>query len=201
MKRTAVLGGTFDPIHIGHLIAGQCVHDTGDFDTVCIMPSGNPPHKASTADYNEHRLHMCRLAAEAADYFTVSDIEVQREGKIYTVDTFRILEQNHPDREFWLIIGTDSLMNLETWRSPAELLAKVKFVVVDRGGYDLTTTQNQIKHLTETYGTDIRYVSMPLIELSSTNIRQRIQQDMDIRWQVPDSVYAYITENDLYKQV
>lgn len=201
MKRIAVLGGTFDPIHVGHLIAGQCVCDSEAFDGICIMPSGNPPHKESTSDYNEHRLEMCRLAAEGNDHFYVSDMEIHRQGKIYTVDTFSLLKAEHPDTEYWLIIGTDSLMNLETWRSPERLLREVPFVVVDRGGYDSERSTQQMIMLRERYGTTFKYVTMPQIELSSTEIRQRISQGKNIRWRIPDRVYDYIQSEGLYRQV
>lgn len=198
MKQIAILGGTFDPIHSGHLIAGQYVYDTGLFDEICIMPSGNPPHKNSTDDYNHHRLAMCQLAAAPLDGFNVSDMELCREGKIYSVDTFALLNAQHSDTKFWLIIGTDSLMHLKQWHKPEVLLATVNFVVVDRGGYELAEVQSYMKALDETYKSDFIYVKMPLIELSSTTLRERLEADKTIDNMVPHSVLQYIIENNLY---
>jgi len=199
MKQIAILGGTFDPIHIGHLIAGQYVYDTGLFNEICIMPSGNPPHKISTEAYNKHRLAMCQLAADSLEGFTVSDIEQTREGKIYTVDTFSYLKENNPGTKFWLIIGTDSLMNLKSWYKPEQLLATVNFVVVDRGGYDLAEIKAMIKSLDEGYKCDLLYVKMPLIELSSTTLRERMKKGLSIENMVPHSVHQYMMTHELYR--
>ena len=198
MKQTAILGGTFDPIHIGHLIAGQSVYDTGLFDEICIMPSGNPPHKNATLDYNFHRLKMCELSIAGLTGFTVSDIELNRQGKIYTVDTFECLNAMYEDTKYWLIIGTDSLMNLYQWYEPERLLATVNFVVVDRGGYEIKTVQSKIKELDQNHKADFIHVQMPLIELSSSEIRKRLSEGKVIRHRVPDNINDYIMRHQLY---
>lgn len=195
----AILGGTFDPIHSGHLIAGQAVMDTGLFQEVWIMPSGEPPHKASDPDRREHRLEMCRIASDTEAFFQVSDLEIRRTGKTYTLDTFRELKDRWPMRRFWLIIGTDSLMQLHQWRLPDLLLKEVNFAVVDRGGHPLDAVKAKMEAYKESHGTQFRHIPMPLIELSSSDIRERVAKGKSIRFRVPDQILTYIEDEGLYR--
>lgn len=198
-KNIAILGGTFDPIHVGHLIAGQAVMDTGRFDALWLMPTGKPPHKATDPADKEHRLAMCRLAVTPFENVTVSSLELDRQGRTYTVDTFRELKALWPEDTFWLIIGTDSLMALEQWHMPQQLLNEVNFVVVDRGGHDLQRVRAQMDALSSTHKGDFLHVTMPLVDLSSTDIRKRVADGKSIRYRVPDSVLVYIEAEGLYK--
>ncbi len=198
-KQVALLGGTFNPIHIGHIVAGQCVLDTETFDEVWVMPTGNPPHKETVPHYNDHRLAMCKLAVEGIEGFSVSDLELNREGKIYTVETFRLLNERHKGCKFWLIIGTDSLMNLRKWYDPERLLQTVNFIVVDRGGYDPKVVEALIKDYDEGYEGDFIRIKMPQIELSSSDIRHRIEAHQSVRYRIPDNVLSYIKRHQLYK--
>ena len=199
MKQTAIMGGTFDPIHIGHIIAGQTVYDTGLFDEVLFMPSGNPPHKDEIISPTGQRLEMCRQAIKGIEGFAVSEFELSRTGKIYTVDTFRLLKEEDPDTKYWLIIGTDSLYNLETWHDHENLLATVNFLVVDRGGYDNHTIKNLTKSMNAKYEGDFMFIEMPDIELSSSDIRQRVQEGRSIHGRVPDAVRHFIADKGLYR--
>lgn len=198
-KQVALLGGTFNPIHIGHIIAGQCVLDTNEFDEVWVMPTGNPPHKTSSPHYNDHRLAMCQLAVEGLEGFSVSDLELKREGKIYTVETFELLDKLYPSCKFWLIIGTDSLMDLKKWYDAERLLHTVNFIVVDRGGYDSELVDALIHDYDQGYKGDFLRIEMPQIELSSSDIRHRIGEGQSIRFRVPDNVLSYIQQHQLYQ--
>ncbi len=199
MKKIAILGGTFDPIHNGHLIAGQVVYETGMFDEICIMPTGNPPHKEADLSINDHRFEMCSLVVNTAEGFTCSDFELKRTGKIYTVDTFKLLNEMYPEDEHWMIIGTDSLMNLEQWFDKDYLLVNVPFVVVNRGGYDRSICDDHMTDLSNRYGTVFQYVEMPMIDLSSTDLRDRISSGKSIRWRVPEVISDYIEQHGLYR--
>lgn len=199
MKNIAILGGSFDPIHIGHIIAGQCVLDTELIDEIWVMPTGNPPHKVLSQTLNRQRFELCKRAVENIDGFSVSDFELNRSGKVYSVDTFDLLKKDYVDIKFWLIIGSDSVLNLEDWYDAKRLLTIGNFIVVDRGGFDVNMTKTQINKLKSTYEADFMYVKMPLIELSSTHIRQRVKECLSIRYRVPESVEKYINEEGLYK--
>lgn len=198
-QNIAILGGTFNPIHCGHLIAAQCVMDTGEFSELWVMPSGNPPHKSNSIIDGYHRLKMCQLAVEGMKDCNVSDFELLRDGKIYSADTFSILREQYPNTRFWLIIGTDSLMNLHRWYKPEVLMEVVNFIIVDRGGSDLSEVQAVIERLSDAYPADFRHVSMPLIELSSTDIRSRVARGLPVRHRLPDSVIHYINNHHLYE--
>jgi nicotinate-nucleotide adenylyltransferase len=182
----AILGGTFNPIHTAHLIMAEYVFATGLFDKILIMPSGNPPHKAgsnrkkSDAINNnletnividkKHRLNMCELVANHKDYFEVSTMELDRVGRTYTVDTIeRLLEET--EHTYSMIIGADSLMNLEKWYQPKRLLSLCDFVVVDRITNTSDEVIKQIQYLEEKYEGQFTRVPMPLVEISSTMIR------------------------------
>lgn len=198
MKDIAIMGGTFDPIHNGHLVAGQSVYDTGLFSEVMFMPSGQPPHKENALASGEHRLEMCRLATQATEGFTVSDFELTRTGNIYTVDTFKQLRERDPKVRYWLIIGTDSFYNLQDWYQAEFLLKTVNFIVVDRGGYDNSQVINDVATMNENHQSHFKYVVMPLMALSSTHIRARVKNGQSNVGRVPSAVAAYIADNQLY---
>jgi len=199
----AILGGTFNPIHTAHLIMAEYVYGTGLFDKIMIMPSGNPPHKNKKADDaavidQKHRLNMCELVANHKDYFEVSTIEIDREGVTFTVDTIEELLKN-TDNSYSLIIGADSLMHLEKWYQPERLFKLCEFIVIDRITNSTDEIANKIEHLKEKYNGHFTRVHMPLIEISSTMIRQRIRSRQFITYLVDKSVEAYIHDHDLYQ--
>lgn len=199
MKKIAIMGGTFDPVHMGHLIAAQSVYDTGFFDQVWFMPSGNPPHKTVELTDSEHRFKMCQLAVEGIDHFCVSDFELHREGTIYTVDTFSLLSEAYQDREFYLIIGSDSVHSLHKWYDFERLMKLGNFVAVGRGGYDKVGVDELIDNYYNLYGTRFIQVAMPQVEISSTEIRDRQLKGQTIRYRTPDSVVRYIEGHGLYR--
>ncbi len=199
MKNIGILGGSFDPIHHGHLIAAQCVYDTGAFDEIWVMPTGNPPHKDLESIANDHKLSMCELAIKNSPNFKVSDYELNREGKIYSVDTLEQLSNLYLDIKFWLIIGADSLLYLEKWYNAPKLLTIGNFIVVDRGGIDPDETHTCLERLKSEYDAEFMYVKMPLIELSSTNIRKRLKKGESVSYRLPEAVITYIEDKGLYR--
>ncbi len=199
MKQIAIMGGTFNPIHIGHLLAAQSVFETGQFDEVWFMPSGKPPHKDSSVLVdNHHRLAMCQLAIKDYDGFRVSDFELTRDGLIYSVDTFDLLAKAHSDTRFHLVIGTDSVLTLNKWYNFEKLMAIGSFIVVERGGYDVSAIDEVINNYYNHYGTKFTEVKMPQVEISSSDIRSRVKTGQSIVYRVPKSVKNYIDEHGLY---
>lgn len=193
----AILGGTFNPIHTAHLIMAESVFRSGSYDKIIIMPSGDPPHKKEEVIDKEHRLNMCELATRDKPYFEVSSFEIDRQGRTYTYDTIMSLNEALED-EYSLIIGSDSLMNLESWYRAKDLFKICHFVVLDRITETESTIVDRIDYLTKTFGATISRVKMPHIEISSTDIRDRVIKHQSISYLVEKSVASYIEEQKLY---
>jgi len=190
-KRIGLFGGTFDPIHYGHLIAAEQARDQMKLDEVWLMPAKIPPHKTRTDIASEqHRLRMVELAVADHPTFRVSDIELQREGPSYTVDTMRAIRQKFPHDDFWFIIGGDMVEMLPKWYRFEELRTMVHFIGLSRSG----AQYNQ-----DAVSSYVTFVEMPTINISSTMIRQRVQEGISIRYLVPDAVERYIKEQRLYE--
>jgi len=198
--RLGIAGGTFDPIHIGHLIIAEVARQECDLDKVLFIPTGVPPHKTGYAVTPAAcRYEMVRMAIMDNPYFEVSDIEVKREGFTYTVDTLRELKRIYPaDVEFFFIIGSDTLPEVKGWREASRVVKYCHFVVYARPGYDVA--EREIRFLRETMGASIYTIQGPLLDISSTDIRDRIERKKSIRYLVPPAVEEYIYKNHLYVQ-
>jgi len=198
--RVGVIGGTFDPIHIGHLIVAEGARDALDLQRVIFVPAGQPPHKRSSRiSPAEHRLEMVRLAIAGNGYFTASRVDIDREGPSYTVDTIRLLhDQWGAGVRIYYLIGSDSLAELPTWYQPERLLEICQVVAVPRPGYepDLESLDVKIPGAAER----IRMLNMPVVDLSATEIRDRIRDRRSIRYLVPDAVQRYIYRHRLYRE-
>jgi nicotinate-nucleotide adenylyltransferase len=195
------MGGSFDPIHIAHLLAAESVRDTLKLDRVLFVPAGDQPLKPGTGFAPvRDRVEMVRIAIESNPHFVLSTVEVDRNGPSYTVDTLRLLreELGGPERaSLWFIVGADSLLTLPRWRDPQGILAQARLAVVRRPDYlvDLTHLREQLPGIIE----KVDWVEAPLMDVSSTDIRTRILQGRSICYLVPDPMRAYIEERGLYK--
>ena len=187
VRKVGILGGTFDPIHHGHLIIADQVLASLSLDEVRFMPNALPPHKARAATTKEDRLKMIELAIQNHPGFRVETIELMRKGKSYTYDTMVLLTEREPDSEFYFIIGADMIDYLPNWYRIDDLLSLVKFVGVNRPGYAGETSY------------PIIHVEIPMIDLSSSLIREKIKNGESIRYLVPDAVIQYIKEHRLYE--
>ena len=187
MKKIGILGGTFNPPHIGHLIVANEVKHALDLDEVRLMPTAVPPHKTAPGDATaEQRLHMVELAVRAINGLTVSAFEVERGGVSYTLDTMKQLAEIEPEIKFYFIIGGDMIDLLPEWHRIEELVTLVNFVGVARPGTVGTTDY------------PINMVDIPQIELSSTLIRQRFSEDGAVQLLIPPAVEAFIRKEGLY---
>lgn len=196
MKRVGIFGGTFNPIHTGHLIMAESVREQVHLDTVLFIPSAAPPHKDATNLLNaETRIKMLKLAVEDNPYFEVSDIEIElgKKDKNYTVNTLMALREKYTaeDTKLYLILGMDQLISLHTWKDPGKLFFLSEVVVINRPGYLVTQVENE-------YGRRVIYVPAPNIDISSTDIRFRVSEKKSIKYLIPDKVEKFITENKLY---
>lgn len=201
MKNIGIMGGTFNPIHIGHLIAAEEVSVKMGLDNIIFIPTGNPPHKNKNIILPAlHRLEMVNLAIKNNDKFQISEMEINREGKTYTYDTLLELHNLYSDSELFFIIGYDTLKELGTWRSIGEVCKLCSFIVVNRNN-DRGDMEKSIKENKEKYNAKIHIVDIPNIEVSSTDIRSRKEAGESIKYLVPESVENYIIKNDLYSEV
>ena len=190
---TGLIGGTFDPVHIGHLIIAEEALDLVGLDTVVFVPSARPPHKRADAlTPIEARMEMVSLAVRGNPRLAVSDIEVRRARPSYTIDTVREFRRELGDGEtLHFIMGADSLTQFFTWKDPLELLEACEFVVVPRPGVDISSGDRRIL-------SRARVLETPLIGVSSSDIRARVREGRSIRYLVPQAVRAYIEEKNLY---
>ena len=202
LKRIGIMGGTFDPIHLGHLILGECAYNEFGLDKVLFMPSGNPPHKkdASGRASNEHRQKMTELAIANNPHFELSLLEMEREGYIYTNETLRILKKAHPDTEYYFIMGADSLFQFHEWRSPQIIADLAVLAVAVRDNVSDEALDLRIRQVEEMYHARILKMSVPNIDISSTAIRKAIADEKSCRYYVPDSVLEYMENNRLYRR-
>jgi nicotinate-nucleotide adenylyltransferase len=189
-----IFGGTFNPPHIGHLIVIESVRDQLRFDKIFFVPSANPPHKndPSLAPASA-RLQMARLAVEGNDHFEVNDIELKRQGKSYSVDTINELSNIYPKAKLSLIIGIDNLLEFEMWKSPHDILAIADLVVMTRPGFSVPDSKNEFIR-------SAKFINVPLIGISGTDIRRRVKLGRSIRYLVPPSVEDFIRRSGLYRQ-
>ncbi len=200
--KIGIMGGTFDPIHIGHLLLGEFAYEDFGLDEIWFLPNGNPPHKetADTGTSLEHRIEMIRKAIEGVPHFRLNLHEANTEEHSYTYRTMQEFNQMFPEHDFYFILGADSLFSIEQWKYFREIFPTCTILAAMRDDKDAREMQRQILYLTEKYGARIRLLQAPLLEISSTVIRDRASRDLGVRYMVPDSVAEYIRTNHLYKK-
>lgn len=190
-----ILGGTFNPIHIGHLIMAEYVRDYFDFKKIVFIPAGDPPLKNQIQVPKEDRYQMVSIAIKDNCNFMISDIEMKNKGKSYTVDTLRKIKSQYPEEKFYFIIGQDAAINFEMWYEYEEIITKTDIVIVIRGKDLKSEIENKYSSLNPKF----HFVETPFLEISSTNIRYRIMTSKSYRYMVKDEVYDYIEKKGLYR--
>jgi len=194
--RVGVLGGTFDPVHIAHLIIADRARETLDLDLVLFVPAGEPWRKSHRAiSPAHHRLAMLRLATAGNDAFGISDVDLRRQGPTYTADTLETLAGERLDDQFWFIVGADALADMPNWRDPARIVVHARIAVAARDEDDPRIIVPGIPG----YASRIDTFEAPRLQISSTDIRQRVAAGASIRYLVPDSVRDYIDREHLYQ--
>ena len=197
-KSLGILGGTFDPIHMGHLRMAEHVFQRMELESIVFIPAYVPPHKLGQ-DFApaQDRYAMTELAVADNPHFTVSDMELKRTGVSYTIDTIRQLHAQYEDRELNFIIGADSVAQLHTWHNIEEKLELTRFVAVWRPGYE-GAMEEMVRHLGEQAKERVLLLDTPVYDISSTEIRTRIRQGLGLAGLVPPAVERYIYEHGLY---
>ena len=193
-RRIGFLGGTFDPIHLGHLILAQELLERFQLERVLFIPTATPPHKndISVSPAN-HRFEMTRMAVEDNLLFEISDIELKREGKSYTIDTVRELKKTYADSDLYLLAGSDVLSEFDTWKDPERIFEQVKVALGIRPGYDKIDLNN--KFFSKSIISEING-----LHVSSTQIRHRVKEGRSIKYLVPLKVEEYIKARGLYRE-
>lgn len=201
-KRIGIMGGSFDPVHIGHLVIAQDAIERLELSEVVFIPAAIPPHKQHIRQVDaEHRINMLKLALEQDLRFSVSDVELQRGGVSYTIDTARALKAERPDVEWMLIVGGDTLVELHNWYKIDELLELCEVASFLRPGDDSLDGVAEKIMLSDAQKERLlgNVIDAHLIEISSTEIRMRIAEGLSIRYLVPPEVEMYIFEHGLYR--
>lgn len=198
--KIGILGGTFDPVHFGHLsIAKQALEELA-LDKLIIVPAKLQPFKLDQpVTIGKHRIEMLKLAFKDFEKVTISEYELDKNEVSYTINTLSAFRKEYPDSELWFLMGTDSFLKIEIWKNARDLLSQFNLIVGARPGYKEQELDTQINHLEKTYGTKIYKLSNEKIDISSTDIRKRINQGEAIDQWVPLTVERYITDYALYK--
>lgn len=198
-EKIGILGGTLNPVHLGHLMIAEEALEQFNLDKVLFMPSGCPPHKdmAQIAS-NEHRKNMVELAVRGNDSFLFSDFEMKREGIIYTSDTLKLLKKENPYAEYYFIMGADSLLYFDEWHMPEKILEYARIIVADRD-FSSTEVKRYIEMLKAKYTIcSIEFIKTPMICISSSDIRDKVKNGKSVRYLVGEDVENYIKEHKLY---
>ncbi len=205
MKRIGILGGTFNPIHMGHLIMAEEVFQHHHLSKVLFIPTYIPPHKyVNDLAEAHHRYQMIKAAVNRKNKFEVSDLEIMREGKSYTIDTVQeILDHYGKDSEVFLIMGADSLNELELWKNIKRLSQLCHFVIVNRPGFKAEASSRLVEIIGNDNILDMERLRIEIdpVGISSTEIRKRMKDGIEIQGLVPECVEAYIKEHGLYTPV
>lgn len=200
--KIGIMGGTFDPIHYGHLLAAEVARTEFNLDKVIFVPAGKPPHKQQQKiTDSEHRYRMTVLATSSNPGFEVSRLEVDKEELAYSIDTVKDFKRIYgKDSVIYFITGADAVLELLTWYKIQELLTLCKFIAVTRPGFDKSEMEQMIGEVASKYNGEIACIEAPLLEISSTDIRERIKAGKSVKYLLPEAVEEYIAENRLYKE-
>lgn len=205
MRRAGILGGTFDPVHYGHLVIAEEVYAALDLDEMVFVPAGQPPHKPErqvTAAH--HRLAMLELAIADNPHFSISRVDLERPGPSYTVETLRLLHQQWGEQTaLYFLIGWDSLEDFLTWRDPAGILEQLSYLVaLQRPGYaEENGYQASLEARLPGITQRLLVVPAPQLEISSTDLRERVAEGRPIKYQLPERVEQYIEQYNLYQRI
>lgn len=186
------MGGTFDPIHLGHLVTAEQAREELKLDEVIFVPAGSPWQKGRDVTSTEHRYLMTVLATAAHPSFSVSRLEIDRQGPTYTVATLRILHETEPEAAFYFITGADAILNILTWKAAKECLALAEFVAATRPGYDLRALDD---HGLRDH---VIVLDVPALAISSSDIRERFASGRPVRYLIPRAVEQYARKHRLY---
>lgn len=202
MSDIGILGGTFDPFHTGHLTIAEAALSSGGMDKVLLMPAKVSPFKLGREMAGENdRLAMAEIAAEQNENIEVSKLELESEGVSYTFRTLTTLHKMHPYDIYWLIVGSDQFLALESWYKGKDILEDFQIILAPRPGYMMDLIEEKLGRYTSVYGTAVRVVKYEMVDISSTEIKEHIREGRSIEGLVPPGIDDYINEHGLYRKV
>lgn len=198
MIKVGIMGGTFDPIHIGHLILAMEAINYKNLDEVWFIPTGNPNFKQDkNVTDKQKRFEMVKIATQDNDKFKVCDYEIKKNGVTYSWETMKYLRENY-DNDFYFIMGEDSLMSVETWKNAEDFLKNTKILACIRRQEEMSKLDEKIDEL-KSKGYFVDKIPASFIDISSTKIREKVQSNQDFRYFLPNQVFEYIMRNKLYE--
>lgn len=201
MRKIGIMGGTFDPIHTGHLLLAEWAWSTAGLAEVWFMPTGQSYMKAEQKVLQaSDRLHMAQLAVSDNPHLKCSDLEIRRQGYTYSYETMEQLHSLYPEDHFYFIEGADCLFTMENWKCPERLFASCTILAAVRGDVNLEMLENKRMELLGRFGGDILLLPFLQLSISSSEIRARVGEGKSIRYMVPDKVLAYIEEKGFYRE-
>ena len=198
--KVGIMGGTFDPIHIGHLVLGERAHHQFSLDKVYYMPAGNPPHKQNRKGRatDEQRVEMVRLAIASNPHFELSLVEMNEDGYSYTYRTLETLKAQHPEADFYFIMGADSLNDFHEWKEPQRIVNAAHIVAATRNQMDPKKFDELLEMQRSQFHGDFLRLDTPNLDISSKSIREMIRNGISPRYYIQDVILNYITENGIY---
>lgn len=200
MSRIGILGGTFNPIHNGHIQMAKYSHDAAKLDKVILMPTFVPPHKESANLVScEHRLNMCRLACLNLPYAEVSDFEIKLEGKSYTYRTLELLKSQNKNDEFFFIVGADMFLSMQNWKNPEIIFELATVIAIPRDKDSVSQLSNHYENVLKKMGAKAIVLKDSVLTVSSTYIRDNIDNQSALQSLIDSRVFNYIKENNLYR--
>lgn len=208
MSRIGIMGGTFNPIHNGHLMLAECARQECNLDEVWFIPTGFSYMKdvkaagrdAQGIPTGADRLEMTELAIESNPYFSCLDIEVRREGATYTCETLEELCSEYPQNRYFFICGADCLYTIETWKNPDRIFQSCTLIAAVRGDADQDEMRDKISELSSRYGAEIILLPFRNLQISSTEIRERVGKRLSVRYMLPDAVIQFIEAKEFYQK-
>ena len=201
-KKIGILGGTFNPVHMGHLLMAEYAREAVGLDLVILMPSGISYMKAGTGVLSgEERLRMLQLAIKDNPFFIASDMEIRREGNTYTYETLLQMKKITPSSEIYFIVGADSLFSMEHWVKPEVIFANCTILAAGRNNASKEELESKKQDLEKRFNAHIILIDFPKIEISSSEIRKNVREKKSIRYMVHDRVLEYIQEKGLYQAI
>lgn len=198
--KVAVIGGAFDPIHYGHLAAAQTVYENFYVDRVVLMPLGDAPHKNMSSTTADERFKMVMAAVSDNPAFAVSDMEIRRSGKTYTVDTVEQIKSINPNIDIYFVMGADELESIDTWRQPQKIFSLCRVIAVSRPGYNTEGLIRKIDEVKKKYKGEAYFLEIPSLDISSSDLRKKIKDGKSVKYLMPKEAEKYIIEHDLYKE-
>ena len=199
MKKVGILGGTFNPIHLAHLMIAETALESEKLDEVLFIPTGCSYMKdQSEIASDKDRVRMTGLALEDNPNFALSTIEIEREGNTYTYETLLELKQKYPNQEYYLIVGADNLFTMEQWKCPEQIFENCKILAAVRGAKKVPDMEKQIAYLAEKFGAQISLLPIKHIDISSSMIREKVAIGESVRYILPEKVRQYVLKNGLY---